>query len=129
MGSHTYEGLFLLDPNKASADWEGAATAVNGVIERFGGQVLHTRPWGDFKLAYPINKFKKGVYLLSYFAIDPAQLHEVEREFRISEIVMRRMIIKLHAGVATEMLAHYTAEHHDEPAAAVAVAAAEPVPA
>ncbi len=122
MAAQTYEGLFLLDPNKASADWEGAAAQVNGVIERFGGQILHTRPWGDFKLAYPIRKFKKGVYLLSYFTIDSTQLHEVEREYRISEIVLRRMIIKLHTKVATEMLAHYTADHHEPVEAAAAPA-------
>ena len=118
MAAQTYEGLFLLDPNKASSDWEGSVVQVNGVIERFGGQILHTRPWGDFKLAYPINKYKKGVYLLTYFQIDSAQLHEVEREYRISEIVMRRMVLRLDPKIAKEMLDHYTADHH-EPAEAV----------
>ena len=122
MAAQNYEGLFLLDPNKASADWEGAASQVNGVIERFGGQVLHTRPWGDIKLAYPIRKFKKGVYLLTYFTIDSTQLHEVEREYRISEIVLRRMIIRLDTRVAKDMLDHYTADHHEQPAEAAAVA-------
>ena len=54
MAANTYECLFLLDPNKASADWHGVMNRVNGIIERHGGRILVSRPWSEHKLAFPI---------------------------------------------------------------------------
>jgi len=109
---HTYEGLFLLDAGRASADWDGVSGHVNGVITRNGGEILHTRPWEVQKLAYPINRSRKGLYLLTYFKIDAQQLAAIEADIRISEFVLRKLIVKLPATVAKDMLTHYTEEHH-----------------
>jgi len=108
---HTYEGLFLLDAARASSDWEGVSGHVNGVITRNGGEILHTRPWEVQKLSYPINRSRKGIYLLSYFNIDAAQLAAIEADIRISEFVLRKLIIKLPPTVAKDMLTHYTEDH------------------
>jgi small subunit ribosomal protein S6 len=116
---HTYEALFLLDAGRASSDWEGVSGQVNGVITRNGGEILHTRPWEVQKLAYPINRSRKGVYLLTYFKIESAQLAAIEADIRISEFVLRKLIIKLPPNVATEMLTHYTEEQHAPEEAAV----------
>jgi small subunit ribosomal protein S6 len=116
---HTYEALFLIDPNKASADVEGVAQQVNGMLVKNGGEILHTRPWGEMKLAYPIQKFKKGFYLLTYFTMDAQKLDSVAYDCRVSELILRNMIIKLHPRVATDILDHYTGvhEHVEEPVA------------
>ncbi len=53
MAVNTYEILFLLDPNKFSADPDGGLKQVNGIVEHYGGQIVFTRPWGEPKLAYP----------------------------------------------------------------------------
>ena len=120
MAVHTYEGLFLLDAGRASSDWEGVSGQVNGVITKNKGEILHTRPWEVQKLAYPINRSRKGVYLLTYFKIDSPQLAAIEADLRINEFVLRKLIIKLPPNVAKDMLAHYTEEHPEPEAAAVA---------
>jgi len=117
---HTYECLFLLDPNKWSADMEGVANQANGVLTRHGAEVLLTRPWGEHKLAYPISNFRKGVYLLTYFRAEAEALAAIEADVRLSEYILRKMIIKLHPHVAEDILAHYTNEQEqpvEEPAA------------
>jgi small subunit ribosomal protein S6 len=121
---HTYEALFLLDANRASADWDGVSGQVNGLIAKNGGEILFTRPWEVQKLAYPINRSRKGVYLLTYFKIDSTKIPAIEADCRINEMIVRKMIIKLHPRIAEQMLSHYTGEHHDERAEHPAEAAA-----
>lgn len=110
MAVHTYECLFLLDPNKTSADPAGVQTQVNEVIERCGGEILVSLPWGEPKLAYPIEKFRKGSYLLTYFKSEATAIAQMEEIFRLSEVLLRHLIIKLHPKIAEDNLAHLRGE-------------------
>lgn len=106
MAVNTYECLFLLDPNKSSANWDTAMSQANGIIERNGGEIVVSSPWGEPKLAYPVKKFKKGTYLLTYFKAEPSRLIAIERETRLTDLVLRHLIIKLHPAVAEQIIAH-----------------------
>lgn len=106
MAAHTYECLFLLDPNKASADPDGVAAQVNGIIERYGGEIIVSRPWGESKLAYPIAEFRKGIYHLTYFKADSTKVPSMEHDFRLCEPLLRHLLLKLHSRIAEEILAH-----------------------
>jgi small subunit ribosomal protein S6 len=110
VAENTYECLFLLDPNKSSSDWDGVMSGANGQIERHGGQILVTRPWDAPKLAYPIKKFRKGTYLLTYFKADPKNVPAMEHDFKLQEPILRHMILKLHPQIAEEILAHLNGE-------------------
>lgn len=106
MAVNTYEILFLVDPNKYSSDPDGVQKVVNGIVEHYGGQIAYTRLWGETKLAYPIKNFKKGCYVLTYFKCEPAQIPQIEHDCRLSEVVLRHMVLKLHPKIAEQVLAH-----------------------
>jgi small subunit ribosomal protein S6 len=110
VAEHTYDCFFLLDPNKASTDWNAAMGHANGIIQRNGGKILVTRPWGEIKLAYSISRFRKGVFLQTYFQSDPKHIAAIKRESRISEIIVRFLLIKLHPSVARDVLSHLQSE-------------------
>lgn len=110
MAIHTYECMFLLDPNKSSADWDGLTKQCNGIIERHGGEIVLTRPWGDTKLAYPVKKFRKGSYLLTYFKSEPSKLADMEHDFRMLDAILRHLVLKLHPRIAEEILAQLTGQ-------------------
>ncbi|OYW15257.1 MAG: 30S ribosomal protein S6, partial [Planctomycetales bacterium 12-60-4] len=57
-----YEGMFLLDSNRFSADPDGTQQAVLGMLDRVGAKVVASRPWQEGKLAYPIGNHRKGLY-------------------------------------------------------------------
>jgi small subunit ribosomal protein S6 len=87
-----YETLFILDSARVSADPEAARNQVHGVLERYGAEIVVTRPWDDNrKLAYPIKKQKKGYYHTIYYRVDSRKIIEIERDFAITEIVLRLM--------------------------------------
>ncbi len=106
MAVNTYEILFLLDPNKFSADPDGGLKQVNGIVEHYGGQIVFTRPWGEPKLAYPVKNFKKGAYVLTYFKADSLAIPKIEHDCRINEIILRHLVIRLHAKIADQVIQH-----------------------
>ncbi|MBY0586937.1 30S ribosomal protein S6 [bacterium] len=106
MAVNTYEILFLLDPNKFSADPDGGLRQVNGIVEQYGGEIVFTRPWGEPKLAYPVKNFKKGAYVLTYFKADSLAIPKIEHDCRINEMILRHLVIRLHAKIADQVIQH-----------------------
>jgi len=51
--------------------------------------------WGKRRLAYPIEHFMEGNYVLARFKLKPALSKELEANLRISEELLRHLLIKL----------------------------------
>lgn len=87
-----YEAMYILDPNLT----EEATTAL---VEKFSnlvgnsGSVTEVDQWGKRRLAYPINDLNEGYYVLMTFTAPAALPAELDRVFRITDGVMRSMII------------------------------------
>ncbi|SRR5581483_2354666 len=90
-----YETLFLLDSNKLSADPDAVKGALHATIERHGGRIEVGRPWDDRKLAYPIKKQKKGTYYIAYYRMDSAKQHDMDRDLKLNESVLRYLTINI----------------------------------
>jgi len=87
-----YEGMFLLDPALAS-DMEAAEAELNRLFERAGAELVGKRSWDERKLAYPIKKFRRGLYILTYFKADPEKIVGLERDVQLSDRVLRVLIL------------------------------------
>jgi len=92
-----YEALYIINPK---LDGE----AIKAVIEKFanlvtknGGTVDGIEEQGVKKLAYEINFVNEGFYVLMNFTAEPAFPAELERNFKISEDIMRFIVIKKEA--------------------------------
>ena len=64
-----------------------------GVTSR-GGEVVETNHWGRRRLAYPIHRHLEGNFVVSQIKLDPGQVPDLESSLRISEEVIRHLIIK-----------------------------------
>jgi small subunit ribosomal protein S6 len=90
-----YECIFILHP---SFDEEAVKTAVDkfkGVIETEGGVIDNVDLWGKRRLAYEIAKVNEGIYVLFNFQAEPELPKELDRIFRITDGVIRHIIVKL----------------------------------
>jgi small subunit ribosomal protein S6 len=94
VSEYTYEGMFLLDSNRFSADADGTTKSVLGMLERVGATVVASRPWQDAKLCFPIKKQRKGLYYLSCFKLDGDKLPELTRICKLNDNVLRQMFIR-----------------------------------
>ena len=67
---------------------------LNEIFARAGAEVVAMRKWDDRRLAYEIDKQKRGVYILSYVNCPVDQISHIERDAQISERVLRVLITK-----------------------------------
>jgi len=89
-----YELLYIVHPDLEGST-EKISEKVAGFITKAGGKITATEDWGKRKLAYKIAKNEYGVYVLVNFAMESVKLHEVERDLRLSEEIMRSMIVAI----------------------------------
>ncbi len=105
MAANTYECMLLLDPNKVSGDIPTAAKQLHTILERHQAEVLASRQWDERRLAYPIKGHKKGLYYLTYFRVEGKKLVEIERDFALSELILRTLTLKVDPKLVDTMLA------------------------
>lgn len=88
-----YEGMFLVDVAKASSDWDGVISNITKILEKSGAEIISIKKWDDRKLAYDIKGQSRGVYIISYFKVDGPKIQEIEKNLRLSEQIMRLLIL------------------------------------
>lgn len=89
-----YEAMFLVDSALAASDWDGINKAIKKILEKVNADIVSLRKWDERLLAYPVNGKVRGTYLLCYFQADGDKIQTLEREIRLSDTIMRVLILK-----------------------------------
>ena len=87
-----YEVMFIMDSTLEDEKKEATIETVKGIIEA-DGEVGKVDVWGMRKLAYPIQKKNDGYYVVIEFTAKPELPKELDRRLRISDNVIRHIII------------------------------------
>ncbi|MCL2437399.1 MAG: 30S ribosomal protein S6 [Clostridiales bacterium] len=87
-----YELMFIVDSTLEDSAREQAVETVKGIIAA-NGEIVKADLWGMKKLAYPINKKNEGYYVLVDFKSDGEFPKELDRRLKISDSIVRHMII------------------------------------
>ena len=90
--SANYEAVFIIDPRKNEEDTAALVEKFSNLVGN-SGSVTEVDQWGKRRLAYPINDLNEGYYVLMTFTAPAALPAELDRVFRITDGVMRSMII------------------------------------
>ncbi len=116
-----YESIFILNPNIDEAESEKVNLRMQEVVAGNGGEVTKVEKWGKRKLAYTIGKHKKGEYVLMQFKGEAATVAELERNYKMTDSVIKFMTVRLEK----EALAHQARLAAAQEAAAAKAEAAE----
>lgn len=87
-----YEVVIILDPAMGE-EATAAMVAKFKTLAESRGTVSEVDEWGKRRLAYPINDLNEGYYVLMTFAADAAFPAELDRVLRITDGVIRSMIV------------------------------------
>jgi small subunit ribosomal protein S6 len=90
-----YELIYIVSPDVADESLDSRVEAVSQFIADRSGVVEEVDRWGKKRLAYPIKHFLEGNYVLTRFKISPARCKELETNLKISEEIIRHLLIKV----------------------------------
>ena len=90
-----YEIMVIIRSDLEANEQEEAVSGLTAVIAKQGGTVSTVLDWRKRKLAYEINKLREGQYYLVYFSGDGAIIPELEHYFRVTDAVIRYMIVSV----------------------------------
>ena len=91
---NSYELLYILNNELSDEGKEAVIEKLNAVVTANGGTVDNVDKWGTRRLAYPINYKNEGYYVLVNFTAPATLPDELERVMRITDAVVRFMIVK-----------------------------------
>ena len=90
-----YELLLIISPKVVDEELAAVVEKINQMVTERGGTTSSVEHWGKRKLAYPIEHLTEGNYVLIKFRLEPSQCKQLEASLRISEEVLRHLLIKL----------------------------------
>ncbi len=91
---NSYETLYVVKPDLEDEDRAALISKFSDIITANGGEIENVDEWGKRKLAYPINHIGEGYYVLVNFKAMPELPAELERNFKISDNIMRYIVIR-----------------------------------
>jgi small subunit ribosomal protein S6 len=86
-----YECLYIVHPAADSSELEQSVAKYGEIVTGQGGEVRQVDQWGKRQLAYPIQKFTDGNYILMRFDAPAATIAELEFRMRVDDRVLRYM--------------------------------------
>jgi small subunit ribosomal protein S6 len=89
-----YEILYIVRPDLEDDKVQDIVKRVNSLIGGAGGNSGQTSLWGKRKLAYEVKHQKEGSYVLQDFSVEPDRVPELESALKITEEVLRHLIVR-----------------------------------
>ena len=97
-----YETIYIL---RNDIDADGAdkiAQRVTEVVDREKGKLVKFEAWGRRKLAYPVKKQRKGIYVYVKYLGKGGLVHELERNLRLADVVLKHLTVQTGDDVDVE---------------------------
>ncbi len=102
-----YETIYILRPNTDPDDADKVAQRVAEVVDRLSGKLIKVDNWGKRRLAYPIKRNTRGIFVYVRYVGFSDMVAELERNLRMLDAVVRYQTILL---ARTVDLADYTVD-------------------
>ncbi|WP_127582242.1 30S ribosomal protein S6 [Paenibacillus koleovorans] len=88
-----YEVMYIVRTDIEQEQVQATIEKFQGIINN-GGEITKHDVMGKRRLAYEINKFRDGHYVLVHFNANPDVVAELDRVMKISDEIVRYLIVK-----------------------------------
>ena len=90
-----YEALFIIKPDVPDEEADQRLEALRTQLVASGATIDKLEKWGKRKLAYKVDKYREGSYVLIQFSAEPGTVKEFERRLRVSDMVMKFLTVRI----------------------------------
>lgn len=89
-----YEVMYIMNPNLQEEAFKASVERYASIITNDGGEMEKVHEMGKKRLAYEINDYREGLYVLMNFQSEPKAVNELERVMKINDDVIRYLIVR-----------------------------------
>jgi small subunit ribosomal protein S6 len=90
-----YEELFIVKPDAPDEEVDQFVEQLRTQLTTAGATVDKIDKWGKRRLAYRVDKYREGAYVLFQFTAGPESVKELERRLRVSDIVLKFLTVRI----------------------------------
>jgi small subunit ribosomal protein S6 len=94
-----YETIFIVHPDAGTEVIDRVAGRCREVVGKLSGKLIKAENWGRRRLAYPVRKNVKGIYIYLRYLGYADMVHELERNLRMLDPVIKYMTVKIDEDV------------------------------
>jgi small subunit ribosomal protein S6 len=89
-----YEIMFIVNPNATDEEIDKINGQLEAVITGAGGEIQKIEKMGKRRLAYDVDKFREGSYVLFAIGANGDIIKEVERRLRVMDAVIKYLTVR-----------------------------------
>ena len=90
-----YEELFIVKPDAPDEEVDQFVEQLRTQLTTAGATVDKIDKWGKRRLAYKVDKYREGNYVLFQFSAGPDVVKELERRLRVSDVVIKFLTVRI----------------------------------
>jgi small subunit ribosomal protein S6 len=90
-----YEELFIVKPDAPEEEVNAFVEQLRTQLTAAGATVDKVDLWGKRRLAYRVDKYREGSYVLFQFTSGPETVKELERRLRVSDVVLKFLTVRI----------------------------------
>jgi small subunit ribosomal protein S6 len=90
-----YEHIFIARQDISPAQVDALTETLQKIVQDAGGKVEKSEYWGLRNLQYRVNKNRKGHYSLFNISGPPSAIHELERQEKINDDILRALTVRV----------------------------------
>ena len=90
-----YEELFIIKPDAPDEEVDALVEQLRTHLTTLGATVDKVDKWGKRRLAYKVDKYREGTYVLFQFTAEPEHVHEFERRLRVADLVLKFITVRI----------------------------------
>ena len=89
-----YELLSIIKPNFDAEEVDKVIAQLDEYVTNLGGKILDNEKVGRKKLAYDIDNYRDGFYVVSKIELAPENVKALKRNLKLNDNFLRDMIIE-----------------------------------
>jgi len=90
-----YEELFIVKPDAPDEEVDQFVEQLRTQLAAAGATVDKVEKWGKRRLAYRVDKYREGTYVLLEFTAEADTVKELERRLRVSDMVIKFLTVRI----------------------------------
>ena len=90
-----YEELFIVKPDAPEEEVNAFVEQLKTQLTTAGATVDKVDLWGKRRLAYKVDKYREGSYVLFQFTGGAETVKELERRLRVSDVVLKFLTVRI----------------------------------